>query len=204
VQKFMKRTLILTVLSCFLSFANAGGDAEAGKALTGLCLACHGQDGNSLVGAFPNIAGQTSQYLLKQMLEIKSGARPVPVMTGMLDAMSETDLKNIAAFYESQPAAAGAADPDLVELGETIYRAGVARKGIAACSACHSPTGNGNGPAGFPAVAGQWPEYTTQQLKAFRSGDRHNDGDAEMMRTTAEDMSDKEIAAVSSYLHGLR
>lgn len=200
----MKRILVLTVLSCLLSVANADGDAEAGKALTGMCLACHGQDGNSLVGAFPNIAGQSSQYLIQEMLEMKSGVRAVPVMAGMLDAMSETDLADLAAFYESQPRAAGVADPELVEFGETIYRAGIARKGIAACSVCHSPTGGGNGPAGFPALAGQWPEYTAQQLKAFRSGERHDDGEAEMMRTTAEDLSDKEIAAVSSYIHGLR
>ncbi|MGI9323279.1 MAG: c-type cytochrome [Pseudomonadales bacterium] len=191
------------------SAQSAAGDATTdsvtkGKALTGTCVACHAEDGNSPVSAFPKIAGQTRQYLLKQMLDIQSGARPVPVMVGMLDNLSAQDLADIAAFYASQQASYGAAAAELVAAGETIYRTGIKRKQIAACTACHSPTGKGNGPAGFPALAGQWPEYTEMQLKAFRAGERHNDGDSQMMQGTAEDMNDKEIAAVAAYIYGLR
>lgn len=179
------------------------GDPEAGEALTATCVACHGQDGNSPASAFPSIAGQTESYLYKQLREMQTGERPVPTMAGMLDNMTEDDLWDLAAWYASHEPARGAADPELVELGEAIYRTGIKRKQIAACTACHSPTGQGNDPAGFPALAGQWPEYTIQQLKAFRSGERHNDGDTRMMRLTAEDMSDREIEAVAAYLHGL-
>ncbi len=203
-SEVMKRMLILAAVLAFAGAAHANGDAEAGKALTGTCVACHGEDGNSLAGAFPNIAGQTEQYLLKQLKEIQNGDRPVAVMAGMLDNMSEQDLANVAAYYAGNERAYGAANPELVELGESIYRTGIKRKNIAACTACHSPTGMGNGPAGFPALAGQWPEYTEQQLKAFRDGVRHNDGDTRMMRGTAEDMSDNEIAAVAAYLYGLQ
>lgn len=200
----MKRLLVLAAFLSLSTGAAAQGNAEAGKALTGACIACHGEDGNSLVGAFPNIAGQTRQYLLKQLREIQSGERPVPTMTGMLDNLSAQDLEDIAAYYASNERAYGAANAELAQLGESIYRTGIKRKSIAACTACHSPTGTGNGPAGFPALAGQWPDYTEQQLKAFRDGARHNDGDAGMMRATAEDMSDREIAAVAAYLYGLR
>jgi cytochrome c553 len=62
----------------------------------------------------------------------------------------------------------------------------------------------GNRAAAFPALSGQWPEYTSAQLKAFRSGERNNDGESRMMRLTAMDLSDKEIEAVSSYLYGLK
>ncbi len=207
----MNKIIILAFMVCSSVTAYAGENAEtvteaditAGKRLTTSCVACHGEEGNSLVSAFPNIAGQTKQYLFKQMLEIQNGARSAPVMLGMLDNFSETDLKNISAYYASQKPTSGAADADLVELGESIYRFGITRKSIAACAACHSPTGSGNGPAGFPALAGQWPDYIIAQLKAFRAGDRHNDGEAEMMRTTAEDLNDREIEAVASYLYGL-
>jgi len=182
----------------------AAGDAEAGKARAITCLACHGETGNSLAGAFPNIAGQNEQYLLKQMIEIQNGTREVPTMIGMLDAFSESDLADIAAYYADQDRAYGAAKAEMVELGEAIYRFGIARKDVAACTACHSPEGNGNGPAKFPALAGQWPEYTIAQLKAFQSGARHNDGDGRMMQTTAMDMNDKEMAAVASYIYGLK
>ena len=200
----MKKILTFAVLACMAPFIYAEGNAAKGKDLAVTCLACHGETGNSPAPSFPNIAGQNAQYLLKQLVEIQSGEREVLTMTGMLDNMSEGDLSDIAAYYESQPRNTGAAKEDLVELGESIYRAGIARKNIAACTACHSPTGNGNGPAAFPALAGQWPEYTVAQLKNFQSGVRHNDGDSQMMQATAMDMNEKEMTAVASYLYGLK
>ncbi len=191
------------VMALISASAMAQGDPAKGKEMTTVCAACHGADGNSPAGAFPSVAGQNSRYLVKQMQEIKSGERSSPVMTGLLDNLGDQDLEDIAAYYEGQAAKPGAAKADLVRLGETIYRAGVKRKSIAACTACHSPTGQGNGPAGFPTLAGQWPEYTEAQLRAFRSGERTNDGDSRMMRITAMDLSDEEIVAVSSYIYGL-
>lgn len=82
--------------------------------------------------------------------------------------------------------------------------AGFPEKNVAACTACHSPNGNGNNPAAWPALAGQWPEYTVAQLKAFQSGERNNDGDSQMMRNVARDMNEQEMEAVASYLYGLR
>ena len=200
----MKKIIIFAVLAFMAPMTYAEGNAAKGKDLVGTCLACHGETGNSPASMFPNIAGQNAQYLLKQLLEIQSGQRQVLTMTGILDNLSESDLSDIAAYYESQSRNQGTAKQDLVELGESIYRAGIPRKNIAACTACHSPTGNGNGPAVFPALAGQWPEYTVTQLKNFQSGERHNDGDSQMMRTTAMDMNEKEMTAVASYLYGLR
>jgi cytochrome c553 len=200
----MKKILMFAVLAFMAPLNYAEDNAAKGKDLAVTCLACHGETGNSPVPSFPNIAGQNAQYLLKQLVEIQSGEREVLTMTGMLDHLSESDLSDIAAYYESQPRNHGAAKEDLVELGESIYRAGIARKNIAACTACHSPTGNGNGPAAFPALAGQWPEYTVAQLKSFQSGARHNDGDSRMMQSTAMDMNEKEMTAVASYLYGLK
>ena len=89
-----------------------------------------------------------------------------------------------------------------MELGETLYRAGIKDLSVAACSACHSPTGNGNGPAGFPSLSGQHSEYTLLQLKAFRAGERQNDSSA-MMRSVVERLTDKELEALASYVSGL-
>ncbi len=195
---------IATVVAMGSSVAYAGGDANAGKDLATTCLACHGETGNSMAPTFPNIAGQGEKYLLKQLKDIQSGARPVPTMAGLLDNMSEQDLADIAAYYAGQTRSAGAAKADLVELGESIYRAGIPRKNIMACAGCHSPNGAGNDPAKFPSLAGQWPEYTVSQLKAFQSGERHNDGDSRMMRGIALDMNPQEMEAVASYIFGLK
>lgn len=208
----MKKVAIL--LSLVLGWAQAGftaeaGDAARGKSLAVTCGACHGADGNSPAPAFPKLAGQGEKYLLKQMKDIRDGARPVPTMAGQVDNMSDQDLSDIAAFYASQARSGGQADPELLALGEKVYRNGVLERNVAACTACHSPNGNGNAPAGFPALAGQYAEYTAAQLRAYRQGyedpaGRTNDGDTRIMRTTAFGLSDMEIEAVASYVAGLK
>ncbi len=200
----MFKVAIAIVMWTLSMSALAEGNPVKGKELTTACAACHGADGNSPAGAFPSIAGQQPKYLLKQLQDIKSGDRAAPLMAGQLDNMSDKDLMDIAAYYGEQTGKGGATKPELAELGETIYRTGVKRKGVAACTACHLADGGGNNSAKFPALAGQWPEYTVAQLKAFRSGARHNDGDGKMMRTVAMDLSDDEIDAVASYLYGLQ
>lgn len=189
--------------------AMAGGDAEAGQTKAATCVACHGVDGNSAVPTFPKLAGLGHKYLLKQMKDIRDGRRPVALMAGQVDNMSDQDLADIAAFYDAQPRTGGMADPDKVALGRKVYLAGIAERQVPACSGCHSPTGNGNGPAGYPSLGGQHAEYIAGQLKMFRKGyedptGRTNGGEAKIMRTTAFRMSDMEIEAVASYIAGLQ
>ncbi len=199
----MNKLLISLMLTLGITgVAQAAGDAAAGKAKSAVCAACHGADGNSAIANFPKLAGQGEKYLLKQMLEIKDGNRPVVEMTGLLDNLSEQDLADMAAYFAKQKIQIGHAAKDLVASGQQIYRAGVADKGVAACTACHSPTGNGNAQAGFPMLSGQHAAYIEKQLKAFRVGERSNDPNA-MMRNIAEKMSDAEIKAVASYIQGL-
>ena len=199
------RVLALLTLSLFTlvsGIASAQGDPEAGQAKSALCATCHGQDGNSPLPINPKLAGQNAKYMVKQLQDFKSGARPGPTMAAMVLSLSDQDMEDIAAWYASQEVTLGGADPELVELGATIYRAGNGDISSAACSACHSPTGNGNAPAGFPALGGQHVEYTLQQLKDFRAGVRENDG-AAMMRTVVERLTDRELEAVASYIAGL-
>ena len=183
------------------------GDAAAGESQTAVCGACHGADGNGMA-PFPKLAGQGEKYLLKQLQNIQDDTRLVPTMAGQLDGKSQQDLADIAAYYASQPASGGQTDPALLALGAKIYRGGIAERNVAACSACHSPTGKGNAPAGFPALAGQHAQYTEDQLLSFRKGyedasGRNNDAES-VMRTIAFGLSDNEIKAVSSYVAGLK
>ena len=199
------RLVIVTFVSLLLgSVALAQGNAEAGAGLTTVCVACHGMTGNeNTLPNVPKLGGQGEKYLLKQLLEIKSGVRAVPLMTGMLTTMNDQNLADVAAYYSSLAAPEGAVEESKLALGEKVFRAGIASIGVAACSACHAPDGKGNAAAGFPTLNGQNAAYTDLQLRAWRAGERTND-EAEVMRTIAARMNDAEIAAVASYVSGLR
>lgn len=205
-----KLPIFFALLLGWSQFALAqAGDAAAGKDLTAACGACHGADGNSPAPTFPKLAGQGEKYLLKQLRDIRDGARQVPAMVGQLDGKSDQQLADIAAYFAAQPRSGSQADPELVALGEKVFRAGVAERDVPACTACHSPHGKGNAPAGFPALAGQHAEYIAAQLRAYRKGyedasGRTNDGDTKIMRTVAFGLSDGEIDAVASYASGLQ
>ena len=209
---FKRFLTVFTIVSLAILAAQgsyAGGDAKEGQQKAAMCLGCHGADGNSLVPTFPKLAGLGHKYLLKQMKDIRDGRRPVAVMAGQVDNMTDEDLSDIAAFYTAQARSGGSADPDKVDLGRKVYLAGIAERQVPACSGCHSPTGNGNGPAGYPALGGQHADYLVSQLKMFRKGyedptGRTNGGEAKIMRTTAFGMSDMEIEAVASYIAGLQ
>ena len=181
----------------------AAGDAAAGKTKAAACAACHGTDGNSTNSQYPKLAGQNAAYLYKQLDEFKDGTRNDPVMMGMVAALSTQDMQDLAAFYAGQAATASVANADLVELGKSIYRGGIKESGVGACMGCHGPAGNGNGPAGFPSLAGQHAEYTVKVLQDFQRGDRVNDPN-KMMRLATYKMKLREMTAVAEYVAGLQ
>ncbi len=185
--------------------AMAAGDAAAGKTKSATCAGCHGMDGKSVNPEWPNLAGQHPKYIEKQLKDFKAGTdRNNATMAGMVAALSETDMADLAAYFSSLPRKAGtaAADEDTLKLGEKIYRGGNPATGVAACIGCHGPTGAGNPEANFPALGGQHAKYVENQLKAFKAGQRKNDA-GKMMRSIASKMSDEEIKAVAAYVQGL-
>lgn len=200
----MAKGKILAVVAALAmaSPAMAGGDAEAGKDKSASCAACHGMDGNSAAATFPKIAGQHADYTQKQLLDFKSGARANALMAGQVAALSEADMADLSAYYATTTANIGKAKEETLAMGESIYRGGIAETGTAACMACHGMNGGGMPGAGFPALSGQFSDYTKAQLVAFRDGSRDNDA-AAVMRNIAKRMTDAEIAAVSDYIEGL-
>lgn len=176
------------------------GDAEAGKAKSMTCAACHGADGNSAIADYPKLAGQHASYLATTLKAYRDGSRANAIMQGMAAILSDNDIADLAAYYSNLTVSPGATEPDLLARGETLFRFGDADKGISACTACHTPTGAGLASAGFPSLKGQWPAYTEVQLKAYRDGARVNT----MMNGVAANMSDADIRAVASYVAGLR
>ncbi|HMN20369.1 MAG TPA: c-type cytochrome [Ottowia sp.] len=205
-MKSFAAILMTALLAASASAADAPAtpkpDLAKGSASYGtVCVACHGADGNSTVPLQPTLAQQHPEYLMKQLLEFKSGKRIDAVMQGFAAMLTEDDARNISWWLASQKAAPGfATDKDLVLAGERIYRGGIMDRQIPACAGCHSPNGAGI-PSQYPRLSGQFAEYTVKQLEAFRDGSRANN---QVMIDVAAKMNDREIKAVADYIAGLR
>jgi len=193
-------SLVLISLQAF-----AKGDAAAGQAKSAICAACHGVDGNSVVPNWPKLAGQHEKYMVRQVTLIKSGERQVPEMMGIVPGLSDQDIEDLAAYFASQEITPGVADESKVILGERIFRAGNAESGVPACMSCHGPAGEGNPPAGYPALAGQHAMYTNKMLTGFLAGENYGEDDTPsgIMNGAASELSVEEIEAVASYIQGL-
>lgn len=212
----MKRLAALafvgSMLTAMAGTAWAVGDAEAGAGKAITCGACHGPDGKAILPSYPSIGGQNYRYTLGQLRAMKAndqdpgalGNRNPGLMMGQLAMFSDQDLQDLAAHYARQAGYVGEADAEKASVGEAIYRGGIMEKKVAACTACHSPHGGGNAPAGFPRLSGQTVDYSIAQLKAYREGQRTTDEDfGGMMRQIAARLTDTEIEAIANYLHGL-
>ncbi len=201
----MKKLIAGVVLGVGLTaMAHGAGDPQAGEANAQVCAGCHGAGGAKPVAPnYPKLSELGDKYLHQQLTLIKSGARSVPSMTGILDNRSDQELQDLAAYFDSQDMPIGQADPDLVDLGQSLYRGGNMASGVPACAACHSPDGNGIEAAGYPRLSGQSAAYVEAQLKAYREGTRDAGQNAAIMMDVAAKLTEKEIKAVSSYVSGL-
>lgn len=199
----MKYKICLIALSFVASsMVVAQSDIELGKSKSMPCAACHGLDGNSVNPQWPKIAGQSAQYIIKQLRHFKNNERINPLMNPQAAALSDDDMKHLAAYYESVARSPGAADEKLVAEGEKLYRGGNAESGIPACISCHGPNGKGNPAAGFPNISYQHAAYTIERLKKYRDASENYAG-VEIMNGIAAKLTDEEIEAVSSYMQGL-
>ena len=181
------------------------GSVEAGKARALTCTACHGQEGNSVNPEWPNIAGQGAAYRVAQLQAFKSGLRTNPLMTSQAMLLSDEDMRNLAVYYESLPAAVSAvADPGSIARAEALYRGGNEDAKVPACLACHGPAGRGNPAADYPALNGQHATYTAKQLRDYASNARKSVDKTRIMNEISSRLSEEDIVAIASYVQGLK
>ncbi len=225
----IKKLLVLSI-SLVISTAStttlAEGSTSAGKAKAASCAGCHGEDGNSMIGTFPKLAGQHEGYLVQQLLAFKDGSRNAPMMAPLAMGLGKNDIEDIAAYYSSKtvsknPAPVIFSDDDdedepemsdeqkaaelksLMALGADLYRNGNLKSEVSACIACHGPVGEGNKPAAFPSVRGQHADYLIKALTDFKKGARSNVRD-NMMHMISKKMEDNEIKALSYYISTMK
>jgi len=186
--------LLALVLGAVILPLPALADVEAGSRKSASCATCHGIDGNSPSGAYPNLAGQAADYLYKQIKDFKEGRRSNAIMGTMIYSLSDEDMHDLADFYSAQGPTPSTfhTDPDKVEAGRKVARE-------AGCTNCHQRNFKGAGL--IPRVAGQQYNYVIKQLKDFRAGTRTNDGG--LMQPFTKNLTDDQIKALANYLISL-
>ncbi|MDT8449544.1 MAG: c-type cytochrome [Wenzhouxiangellaceae bacterium] len=203
----LRIAILIAALAPAAASAQAGvqGDAEAGQSKAGVCAACHGMDGNSQVPQWPKLAGQHEDYLARQTRLVRDRQRDVPQMYPIVMNLTDQDIADISAWFASQTIKPGVADEALVEAGRSLYHGGNHDSGVPACMACHGPAGYGIPGTGFPMVRAQHATYLADRLRRYRNGETNgpNDPYSKIMVAVAQELTDAEIEAVSSYMEGL-
>jgi len=166
------------------------GDAAAGEKRAAACASCHGAKGISPNDSWPNLAGQHAAYLARILGAYKSGAQRDVVMTPMAQALSDTDVQNLAAYYAGLSCVGVASK---THVGDVAAGRALAKN----CAACHGETGVSPNPA-WPSLAGQKAGYLVNVLKAFRAGLRKDP----MMGGVTRGLSDADIANLAAYFAG--
>ncbi len=201
----LKKLLVIAGVAALLSgTVNAAGDAEAGKAKSAVCAACHGAEGISALAVNPNLAGQVPGYIAAQLAAFKSGERSNAIMAGQAAGLSDEDMADLDAYYASLTPNVEVKlteeEAKLAEAGAAIYRGGFAERGISACMSCHGPSGHGI-PKNYPRVSAQHRQYLEQSLLAYKKGERK--GYNGIMYDIAFGLSEQQIKELAAYMAGL-
>ncbi|NBU24138.1 MAG: cytochrome c4 [Gammaproteobacteria bacterium] len=200
-------------LTTTVARADNAAAATAGEAKAAVCTACHGVNGNSVNPEWPNLAGQGTAYISEQLKLFRAGHRNNMVMYPMAVALTDDDIRDLAAYFSRQTPVGLEADPATVKAGEALYRGGDRARGIPACLSCHGPRGLGMTTAGYPKLRGQHATYTIKQLNDYAAEQRYVDvtsgaktksRNGHMMTTIAKRLSADDMAALASYIQGLR
>jgi len=191
------------------------GDAVAGATKAAVCAACHGADGAPVAPIFPRLAGQRIDYLYHRLVSFRH-ANPkdpyysVSPMTPMAAALSDQDMRDLAAYFASQAprVAEGATSAVARSTGEDLFLHGNPSRGMPPCQACHGAEANGPSTstdqyAAYPSLRGQSGPYVVARLTHFRDGQPSDTTNAFIMHGVAETLDDDSIQAIAAWLGSL-
>lgn len=196
------------------------GNAAAGQAKSELCATCHGPQGISIAPTFPNIAGQSMDFMYWQLVEFKRN--PESPMSPLVADLSDQDMLDLSAYYAGltstpadPPAEPAPVDAQLARRGEQLYLAGDPAKGIPPCQGCHGVDANGHADAlrtdrdghapyaSYPALRGQQSIYLQTKLAEYRDGKMDDSTTDFVMTGIGERLDDESIEALSAWLSSL-
>lgn len=198
------RSRVLAALLCLQGAAWGADDAaqmlRGEELVMGRCFLCHGATGDSSSPLYPKLAGQNSEYMLKQLRNFRRGERESSDMRKVVADMDENDMQSVAFFFSrQQPSRGNSAYAEMRALGEKLFSQGDPARGLKPCRECHGD--NGAGSATLPRIAGQHTLYIETQLTLFEERKRTNDN--AQMQDVAKRLTTDEVRAVAEYLRSL-
>ena len=206
----MKKTqyvLMALVMTAGLSSVQAQeakpGDAAAGQTKAAMCIGCHGIPGYRAsfpeVYQVPMISGQGGKYIAAALTAYKKGDRKHPTMRGIAGSLTEQDIADLAAFYESQggAASAGVAAQPSAQVAELLTKGN--------CASCHGDNLNKPIDGGYPKLAGQHADYLFAALKSYKvEGTSHVVGRANaIMGAQVKPYSNAELKVLAKHIASL-
>ena len=179
------------------------GDAKAGEGKIAMCIGCHGIRGYQAsfpeIYKVPMIAGQGAKYIAGSLAAYQKGERKHPTMRGISTSLSEQDMADLGAYYESlnkADAAPAKAAEGPAKVSELI------KKG--ACVSCHGESFSKPIDPAYPKIAGQHADYLFLALKSYKTETNATWGRTNgVMAGIAKQFTNAELKLLANYVHGL-
>jgi len=200
---FIASSLLATAWLAFAAPSAQAQDAAAGAKKAQMCIGCHGIPGYQAsfpeVHKVPMISGQGSKYIVSALTAYKKGERKHPTMKGIAATLSDQDMADLGAFYETQP-------KDLAPLPATVEPparvAELLKK--ANCQSCHGTNLSKPIDPSYPKLAGQHADYLYVALKAYQTKNNAQVGRGNaIMAGMAASYSHAELKELAQYIGSL-
>jgi cytochrome c553 len=198
-------SLLLAGLVGAAGFASAAHaqDAAAGQKKAAMCIGCHGIPGYQAsfpnVHKVPKISGQGAKYVVASLEAYKKGDRKHPTMRAIAATLTEKDMADLGAFYETDGASSFKTVADAAAPAASAEVAALLAKG--ACASCHGANYNKPIDAAYPKLAGQHADYLYLTLKAYGTEGNPQIGRANaIMSAQVKQFKNSELKAIADYL----
>lgn len=184
------------------------GQAASGQTLaqTKGCVGCHGPGGVSTNPATPRLAGQVPSYLGFQLVVLRGGQRPSPVMNAVAKNLSDQEIADLVAYFSSQSIGPAwpSSNADLRKKGEALFQAGDVKRDQIACAICHGADGRGVNGNGIASIANQSPDYFNAVMNEFGLVSDFGVPPPNAMHIVMSKLNVDDLKALAEYIKGMQ
>lgn len=201
---FTVPTLLIALASVLpVQAQDIKGDAQAGSHKNALCVGCHGIKGfhTAFPATYrvPKLSGQGAGYLSAALHAYKSGERKHPSMRTLAASLSEQDIADLSAYYESTGTGATLApraEPGPAKVAELVTKG--------ACASCHGENFSKPISPAYPRIAGQHSDYLMAALRSYQTTDKPFIGRSNaIMGGVAKQFSLADLKLLADYMGSL-